>query len=67
MRKDQAQHTLEEIVDLYGLTDTLAMLAEVCYEKAAHLQVHWQDSDGCKVYTRAGVIVEKASGDVGTV
>lgn len=42
--KTADSETLERLVDAYGLADTLATLAEIAREKAAHIATNWQES-----------------------
>jgi hypothetical protein len=34
---------LEQMVDRLGLSKVLFMLAEICHEKADHVETNWQD------------------------
>jgi hypothetical protein len=50
---------LEQHVDKVGLSSVLNILAEICHEKAGHLQSAWQDSVAAKSWTKDGKLIEK--------
>lgn len=46
------QDALEKLVDRYNLSSVLDGLAEISYEKAAHLEVTWNDLSAAKRWVR---------------
>ena len=49
---------LETYIDSNSVGDTLTVLAEICHEKAAHLQSAWQDEETAKVWRRQARALE---------
>ena len=45
---------LEKIIDRRGLQQTLNAIAEICGEKAEHIQSNWQDAPLASCWDRAG-------------
>lgn len=37
------ENDLEKLIDSTSLSEVLAMLANICYEKAQHIETNWQD------------------------
>lgn len=54
---DQAQHTLDTLVDTFGLEGVLRLLSDVCYDKASHLCENWQDTRSGKAWAANGELV----------
>jgi hypothetical protein len=50
---------LEMMIDKYGLSKVLFFIAEICHEKADHVQVNWQDSVLAKEWTADAKTVER--------
>lgn len=63
MTEREALAKVEEIVDVLGLSVTLATLGTVCAEKAAHLRHNWQDHVTAKVWESAGRKCDKLAHD----
>ncbi len=40
---DKQKAILEALIDRFNLPTILSALADVCYDKAAHVQENWQD------------------------
>lgn len=53
MTPEQAQKTLEEIVDAFGLTVVCDMLGGICDEKAEHLRDEYNDQRSAKAWAEA--------------
>lgn len=51
---------IEEMIDRYGLVSVLQALREVCYDKASHIAVEWQDLPLSKAWLAAGLYVNSA-------
>ena len=49
---------LEQHVDKVGLSEVLNILAEICHEKADHLQSAWQDPVASRSWTKDGNRIE---------
>lgn len=52
---------LEAMIDESGLGDVLDALAEICEEKAEHVESNWQDRSLARLWTRAGAHVRKSA------
>ena len=52
---------LETMVDLVGLAAVLNTLAEVCHDKASHLELAWQDTGQAQLWDLAAEACEKAA------
>lgn len=50
---------LEHEIDRHGLTGVLQALADVCHEKAAHVQSTWQDKHAARAWWRAAKAIER--------
>lgn len=53
---------MENLIDKYGVTDTLLMISDICDEKAGHIEVNWQDYDLSDKWLSAGRIIRGAVG-----
>jgi hypothetical protein len=58
------QLELENILDSTTLQDVLKTLADICYGKAEHLQVNWQDEEAARQWTLAALRVDNCSSKV---
>lgn len=56
---------LEGMVDRHGVAGVLHMLAEVCSEKATHLESNWQDRTTAKLWDTVGNRATKLANTVG--
>ncbi len=52
---------LEPIIDQHGLDVVLAAIREICYAKANHIAVEWQDVGLAKVWLSYGIRVNSAA------
>ena len=52
------KETLEAYIDANSVGDTLTVLADICREKAAHIQSAWQDEETAKVWIRQARALE---------
>jgi hypothetical protein len=50
---------MEEIIDIQGLGGAIDLIAQVCYEKAAHHEAEWQDERTARLWTKAAVKIER--------
>jgi len=55
---------IEQMVDKVGLSKFLFMLAEVCNEKAEHVQVNWQDRNLAKAWESDARAIEKIAAKI---
>jgi hypothetical protein len=55
MNKDD----LEIMIDKFGLSKVLFFIAEICHEKADHVQTTWQDNVLAKEWTTDAKAVER--------
>jgi len=51
---------IESLVDQYSVKELLEALADVCCEKAEHLEANWQDGESAKPWRRTATRVEAA-------
>ena len=61
MINQELQDKLEEIVDANSLGRLLEALSQVCYAKADHIEMNWQDRSTSKAWRRAAARVELTS------
>jgi hypothetical protein len=54
-RRSIDKDTLEAIIDIHTLNDVVAMLSELCAEKAEHIEENWQDEALAKQWRRFSV------------
>ena len=57
---EEMKGKLEQCVDDAGLETTLALLADVCAEKAQHIRECWQDEQLARTWDRAARAVLRA-------
>lgn len=57
--RDEMKYQLESMIDKSSLNDVLAMLAEICHEKADHLRCNWQDEAAAKEWERLANRISK--------
>ena len=62
MTREQMKESLESLVDRApdGIEDVLAMLSEICSDKAEHLRDNWQDKESAKYWIRMSNRIEAA-------
>lgn len=53
--------SLEAMVDRHGLAPVVELLAEICFAKAEHTAVTWQDTTTAKVWERDGSTLQNAA------
>ena len=58
MTGQEAQKSLEAIVDSVGMAELFLNLAAVCYGKADHLRTNWQDESAAKEWDKAGLAID---------
>jgi hypothetical protein len=51
---------MEELVDKFGVRDTMLMLSDVISAKADHIAGNWQDEGLARQWVKAGQVVRKA-------
>lgn len=51
---------VERLIDKHNLADVLIMIGDICNEKAAHIQMNWQDEKLAIKWNKAGQIVKKS-------
>lgn len=54
MSKHDPKVVLEGMVDAMGLGKVLDLLADICVDKANHVQTNWQDKITAATWTQAG-------------
>jgi len=52
---------LETIVDHSSICEVVENLAHICYEKAEHLEMNWQDHETAKLWSKYGKILCKTA------
>jgi hypothetical protein len=58
-RRPIDKDSLEGIIDLHNLTDVVTMLAEICAEKAEHIDSKWKDGKLAGKWYRASVQLDQ--------
>ena len=58
---------LENLVDKTSLEDVVDSLAELCLEKAEHLESNWQDTKSASSWLKCAKILEKAIKDISNI
>lgn len=56
---------LEDMIDKYSLSEVLAELASICYDKAEHIRQSYDDRVTARTWEKAGARVISASNNVG--
>ena len=59
--EDVNETSVEDYIDRHGMVHLLAMLENICYEKAEHVQVNWQDRTMASAWRRGAARVGKAA------
>lgn len=57
-----AKATLETLIDQWSLRVVCEMLAEICADKADHLQTNWQDSPSARAWQQYGGQLNRLAG-----
>ena len=52
---------LEDLIDKKGLREVLESLCSICYEKADHVALNWQDKGLSRAWKKNGKILDKVS------
>lgn len=52
---------LESLIDRHGVALTLVMIAEICADKAEHIEENWQDTLEAKTWRKVGKRVDQCS------
>ena len=58
---DSLSEKLESLVDQSDLDSVVNALAEICYGKAEHLRLNWQDSESARPWDKAGRVLDRAT------
>ena len=58
MTDQEFKEALEDFIDSTSVAHTLTIFAEICREKAAHIQHTWQDEETAKVWIRQARQIE---------
>jgi hypothetical protein len=56
---DECQKELEALIDKHGLRLVAECIVEVCWHKAEHLAVNWQDTVSAKAWQRIAMKLGK--------
>lgn len=59
-RQDLA-YQIEEYMDAHSAEDVLGILIDICYGKAEHLRVNWQDEAAAREWEKAAKVIERAA------
>jgi hypothetical protein len=60
-KMDRIAVSLEALIDAEGLDVVLAAIREICYDKAQHIAVEWQDLPLAKQWLAYGIKVNSAA------
>lgn len=55
----EVQATIETMVDSFGLDRVLTMLEDICFDKAEHIAVNWQDASTARLWEHAARTIGK--------
>jgi len=55
------QDRMEAAIDLYGLSDVLQSIVEICYLKSEHISTNWQDDNTAKEWEKAARLIDTCS------
>lgn len=55
------EQALETLIDQHGLDIVLQSIREICYAKANHIAVEWQDVGLAKLWLAKGIRVNQAA------
>lgn len=58
---------LEALIDKYGMSQLLFGLAQVCQEKADHVETNWQDKTTARAWHSDAVAVENLAAKVRSI
>lgn len=58
------KETLELIIDQHGLAGIFDAIADICHEKASHIESNWQDRLTARAWDSAGKKTAKLSHNV---
>ena len=57
----EGKDKLESLLDGTSLSYLLSVLGEICFEKADHIQINWQDKVNADLWNDAGEFIAKIS------
>jgi hypothetical protein len=70
-KRDESKETitptadaLESAIDRLGLGNVIAVLADICYQKAQHIQSNWQDESLARQWVREGKRLDRVAAKV---
>jgi len=55
------EQDVEEYINKLGMVHLLTMIANICYEKAEHVQVNWQDRTLASAWRRGAAKIDKVA------
>ena len=64
METAELENHLEALIDATSLDQVVEALRVICYCKADHLRVNWQDPAGARTWERAGSFFARPSASV---
>lgn len=56
---------LERMIDRYSIKGVLGALAEICFDKGAHIAENWQDAKLAKIWTKRADALNKLAITIG--
>lgn len=63
--KNEKRDNLEiNFIDDGGIKATIDLLIDICYGKAEHLRVNWQDNNSAKYWDKIAKILESANSKI---
>lgn len=54
------KHSLELMIDQWGVDQMLAAMSEICGEKAEHIRANWQDRSLAKLWDKRASVLMRA-------
>lgn len=59
MVENRLEDELERLIDRHGINTILEILSIICFGKAEHILVNWQDKRLAKQWERVGIAIDK--------
>lgn len=57
----QAKDYLEQLIERYGVKETLALMSDILSEKAMHIGANWQDENTAQIWEHAAKYIATVS------
>jgi len=61
---DTILEDMENLVDSRGISESLELLAQICYVKAEHVETNWQDKQTARVWVKVGKKIKRLASKI---